>query len=66
VPLQTAEMETQQTIASYPNPAVENLMLIEDDYTGCITFLSIYFYGKTLEKQTILKEGKMAKTMNKD
>jgi hypothetical protein len=63
--LEAAETEPGQTIAiaSYPNPnRGEFDVVIEDDYTGLYYLLVRDFSGKTLEKQTIMKEERMAKT----
>jgi len=56
-------METEQSITSYPNPSNGEFdVVIEDDYTGLYHLLVRDFSGTTLEKQTIIKEGKIAKT----
>ena len=46
----------------YPNPTRgEFNVVIEDDYTGLCNLLVRDFSGRTLEKQTIIKDGRVAK-----
>jgi hypothetical protein len=60
--LQAVETEAVHIIASYPNPNNGEFdVVIEDDYTGLYYLVIRDFSGNTLEKQTIIKEGKMAK-----
>jgi len=54
--------ESSQVIL-YPNPGSGEFdVVIEDDYSGLYYLLVRDFSGKVLEKQTIMKEGKMTKT----
>jgi hypothetical protein len=62
-PVPESETEAEATIYPYPNPSKgEFYVAIEDEYTG-LYFVQIRdFSGNTLQRQTIVKEGKMATT----
>lgn len=56
------ETTTEQTITSYPNPSRGEFdVVIEDDYSGPYQLLVKDFSGATLESQTLVKEGKIAR-----
>jgi hypothetical protein len=56
------EMDPEQIIVYYPNPSQGEFdVVIEDDYTGLYYLQVRDLSGRTLEKQTIMKEGEIAR-----